>query len=67
MTPCVSQPEGTGWDGATGYVQDVARTAGISEPASTAILVCGMKGMFEGVKKLASDVAIPEDRILANF
>jgi|TARA_B110001469_G_C9443872_1_gene224650 NAD(P)H-flavin reductase len=35
----VSQPDGTGWKGATGYVQDVAKEAGV--PKKSAMLICG--------------------------
>jgi len=67
VTPVISQPDGTGWEGATGYVQDVAAGAGVDAPKSTAILVCGTKGMFEGVKDFAADNGVPEDKILSNF
>ena len=67
VTAVVSQPDGTKWDGATGYVQDAAKAAGVERPESTAILICGMKGMAEGVKALAAEVGIPEDRVMANF
>ena len=67
VTPVISQPDGTGWEGATGYVQDVAAKKGIDDPKSTAILLCGMKGMAEGVKEMATEVGIPEDRVMANF
>ena len=61
----VSQPEGTGWEGATGYVQDVARAAGV--PKKSAMLICGMKGMAEGVKELAADSGLDEKMVIANF
>ena len=67
VTAVVSQPDGTKWDGATGYVQDAAKAAGVERPESTAILICGMKGMAEGVKALAAEVGIPEERVMANF
>ena len=67
VTAVISKAEGTEWKGATGYVQDVCQSAGIDDPKSTAILVCGMKGMFEGVKELATEAGMPEDRLLANF
>ena len=59
----VSQPDGTGWKGATGYVQDVAKVAGV--PAKSAMLICGMKGMAEGVKELASESGV--EKVIANF
>ena len=59
----VSKPDGTGWEGATGYVQDVAKAAGV--PAKSAMLICGMKGMAEGVKELASESGV--EKVIANF
>lgn len=69
VTPVISQPEGTDWTGATGYVQDVAKAAGAAtkDPAKTAVLLCGMKGMAEGVKELCAEAGIDESRVLANF
>jgi len=67
VVPVISKPDGTGWEGETGYVQDVAKAAGVASPKATAILMCGMKGMAEGVKALAEDEGIPEDRVWANF
>ena len=65
VTPVISQPEGTGWTGATGYVQDAAKTTGV--PAKCAMLICGMKGMALGVKALASESGVAEDKVIANF
>lgn len=65
VTPVISQPGDSEWAGATGYVQDVAKAAGV--PASCAMLMCGMKGMAEGVKALASDSGVPPEKVLANF
>lgn len=67
VTPVISQPDGTGWEGATGYVQDVAAAKGIDDPKATAILLCGMKGMAMGVKEMAAEAGIPEERVMANF
>ena len=67
VTPVISQPDGTKWDGATGYVQDVAKAAGVPKPSETVMLMCGMKGMAEGVKALAAEVGVAEDKVLANF
>ena len=66
VVPVLSKP-GAGWSGVTGYVQDVAAASGVPSPGSTLVLMCGMKGMAEGVKALASEVGIPEERVLANF
>jgi NAD(P)H-flavin reductase len=67
VTPVISQPSGTGWHGATGYVQDVARAAGVPNPSSTLMLICGVKGMMEGVKALAAEVGVPKENVRANF
>jgi NAD(P)H-flavin reductase len=45
---CLSQPA-AGWDGRSGYVQDALKSDGLDSPASTAALLCGVKGMTEGV------------------
>ena len=65
VTPVISKPDGTDWSGATGYVQDVAKADGV--PSKCAMLLCGMKGMAEGVKTLASDTGVAEDKVIANF
>jgi len=67
VVPVISKPEGTDWTGTTGYVQDVCKADGVDKADSTAILLCGMKGMFEGIQALAADVGIPEDKVLTNF
>lgn len=67
VTAVISKPDGTDWKGATGYVQDAAKKDGCDNPKNTAILLCGMKGMAEGVKELAEELGIPEDRVLTNF
>jgi len=66
VTPVLSKP-GDGWTGKTGYVQDVAKELGVESPDSTCILLCGMKGMAEGVKELAAEVGIAEEKVMANF
>jgi len=40
---------------------------GVRRPESTGILLCGMKGMAEGVKALAAEVGVPEGNVRANF
>ena len=67
VTPVVSKPDGTGWEGVTGYVQDAAKKDGVDNPKNTAILLCGMKGMAEAVKDFAAEAGIPEDKVLTNF
>ena len=49
------------------YVQDAAKAAGFKKPASTAILLCGMKGMAEAIKELAAEAGVPEGNVLTNF
>ena len=44
-----------------------AKAAGVANPSSTVILLCGMKGMAEAVKELAAEVSIPEENVRANF
>ena len=46
-------------------MQDVARAAGV--PEKSAMLICGMKGMAEGVKQLAADSGLDEKMVIANF
>jgi len=65
VTPVISKPDGTDWEGKTGYVQDVAKADGV--PANCAMLLCGMKGMAEGVKALAAESGVAEDKVLTNF
>jgi len=65
VTPVISKPEGTSWKGATGYVQEIAKEIGV--PKRSAILVCGMKGMFEGVKALAKEAGLADEMVMANF
>lgn len=65
VTPVISKPDGTEWAGATGYVQDAAKEAGV--PSDCAIIMCGMKGMAEAVKALASEAGVAEEKVLTNF
>ena len=65
VTPVISKPEGTSWKGATGYVQEIAKEKGV--PKRSALLVCGMKGMFEGVKALAKEAGLADEMVMANF
>lgn len=66
VTPVLSKEETDGF--LKGYVQDVCKSQDvITSPKSTAILLCGMKGMFEGLKELAEEAGIPEDKVMANF
>ena len=44
----LSQPA-EDWQGRKGYLQDALKADGIREPSKTAALLCGVKGMTEGV------------------
>lgn len=67
VIPVISKPEGTGWEGKTGYVQDVAKADGISAPRNTGVLMCGMKDMAMAVKELCSEAGVLDERVLTNF
>lgn len=69
VIPVISKPDGTGWTGKTGYVQDAAKDAGAASknPDKTAVLMCGMKGMAEDVKALCAEAGIDEASVLTNF
>jgi len=68
VTPVISKPEGKSWTGATGYVQDVAKEAGaITDADSTVALLCGMKGMAEGVKEMCVSAGMDEAMVITNF
>lgn len=45
----------------------MAKAAGIANPEKTIVLLCGMKGMAEGVKEVCTEAGIDESKILANF
>jgi len=67
VVPVVSQPEGTGWTGRSGYVQTALEEDGVAMPRNTGALMCGMKGMAESVKELLMASGMFEGRILTNF
>lgn len=48
-------------------MQDVAKETGIAVPEATGVLMCGMKGMAEGVKALCVEAGVPEEKVLTNF
>ena len=67
VIPVISQSEGSGWQGAIGYVQNAARADGIATPRNTGVLLCGMKDMAIAVKELCSEAGVEEERVLTNF
>merc|ERR1712106_566400 len=67
VVPVVSQPEGTSWNGRTGYVQTALEEDGVPVPRNSGALMCGMKGMAESVKELLLASGMFEGRILTNF
>mmetsp|Transcript_70732 Transcript_70732/g.139021 ORF Transcript_70732/g.139021 Transcript_70732/m.139021 type:complete len:130 (+) Transcript_70732:2-391(+) len=50
-----------------GYVQKALAEDGVGSPKTTAAILCGMKGMAEGVKAVLADAGVPEDKVLLNF
>jgi len=67
IVPVVSQPEGTGWTGRTGYVQTALEEDGVPIPRNSGALLCGQKGMVDSVKSLLTSAGTFEGRILTNF
>eukprot|EP00741_Cyanophora_paradoxa_P012902 tig00020629_g12458.t1 len=67
VTPVVSRPDGTGWSGATGYVQEAMKKDGVKDASSAVIVMCGVKGMSEAVKELAAEWGVPAEKVLTNF
>ena len=49
------------------YVQDALKTDGIENASKTAALLCGVKGMTEGVKEVLKDAGVPDSNVLFNF
>jgi len=66
VVPVMSQPDAS-WKGASGYVQDVAKAAGIERPRNTGVLLCGNKEMSIDVKALCAEAGVFEGRVLTNF
>jgi len=69
VIPVISQPDKTSqeWAGRVGYVQHALEKDGIPHPAQTGVLLCGLKGMVQDVKKYCIEQGVPEDRLLLNF
>jgi len=62
----LSQPA-EDWQGRKGYLQDALKADGIREPSKTAALLCGVKGMTEGVKEVLQEAGVPDSNVLFNF
>lgn len=69
VTEVFSQPEKSKekWYGATGYVQDALKAEGVKNPADTAAIMCGVKGMTDDVRAYLISQGVQENRILTNF
>jgi len=66
VIPTLSQP-GADWSGRKGYIQDALKSDGIAKPTKTAALLCGVKGMTEGVKEVLKEAGVPDCNVLFNF
>lgn len=66
---CISAAGEAAGKAEQGYVQDVAKEMGAfsKAPDKTLVLMCGMKGMAEGIKEMCAEAGIDEARVLANF
>jgi ferredoxin-NADP reductase len=59
----ISQPEGTGWMGATGRITKELITQSVPDLASRYVHVCGPVPLMEGVKKILGELGVPKERI----
>eukprot|EP00525_Craspedostauros_australis_P003477 CAMPEP_0198109830 /NCGR_PEP_ID=MMETSP1442-20131203/1877_1 /TAXON_ID= /ORGANISM="Craspedostauros australis, Strain CCMP3328" /LENGTH=319 /DNA_ID=CAMNT_0043765641 /DNA_START=69 /DNA_END=1028 /DNA_ORIENTATION=+ len=66
IVPVMSQPP-EGWNGRTGYVQNVLEEDGVPIPRNSGALLCGTKGMAESVKDILTKAGMFEGRVLTNF
>lgn len=62
----VGAPLGTGWRGATGFVQDVAGAHGLIRQ-DVAVLLAGVPAMVDQARVLFRAAGVPEERLLLNF
>jgi NAD(P)H-flavin reductase len=62
----ISQPEGTGWTGETGYVQTHCEEA-VAEMDEPVALVCGMKEMMEESREELCRLGLDECDVLTNY
>jgi len=67
VVPVISQPEGTGWTGRTGYVQTALEEDGVPIPRNSGALLCGQKEMADAAKALLGSAGVFEGRMLTNF
>jgi NAD(P)H-flavin reductase len=67
VVPVISQPEGTNWNGRTGYVQTALEEDGVPIPRNSCGLLCGQKEMAEAAKALLGAAGVFEGRVLTNF
>ena len=72
VVPVISQPDlpnvsGAVWQGRTGYVQNALEEDGVAIPRNSGALLCGVKGMCEGVKSMLMESGVFEGRVLTNF
>lgn len=67
VVPVASKP-GPGWQGAVGYVQDVAAAEafGGAKPEQTLAYLSGVPGMLEGARAALARFGVPPDRIRDN-
>jgi NAD(P)H-flavin reductase len=66
VVPVLSQPS-EGWQGRTGYVQNVLEEDGVPIPRNSGALLCGMKGMVQSVTDILTKAGVFEGRVLTNF
>merc|ERR1719232_1330802 len=66
VVPVLSQG-GDDWTGRTGYVQAALKEDGVTAAGATGALLCGMKGMAEGVTAALTAAGVEEGRVLTNF
>jgi NAD(P)H-flavin reductase len=67
IIPTISKPEGTNWDGRTGYVQKCMMEDGIKSPASTGVLICGVNDMVKEAKEMLLEAGVKPEMVLMNF
>mmetsp|Transcript_13399 Transcript_13399/g.32521 ORF Transcript_13399/g.32521 Transcript_13399/m.32521 type:complete len:345 (+) Transcript_13399:43-1077(+) len=72
VVPVVSRPDvecgsGATWQGRTGYVQNALEEDGVQIPRNSGALLCGVKGMCEGVKSMLTESGVFEGRVMFNF
>ena len=66
VVPIVSRPDGTGWAGATGHVQDHLPKV-FARPSRTHALVCGLPEMDRAVSALLLERGVGPDRVHRNW